>query len=318
MWHNYVVVARGVLLLQYKGIRLNLPYMGRGGGGVKAMHPGMVYATEMLLLLLAIVSVSLLPGFLCSIPVGDVEVLYVKPAEPSTECPSGDSPCHSLQYYANHSNFTSNRRFLFLEGEHHLDSVVSMSGVANLSLVGAIPGVTILCKSWPSGFCFKDFVNLNFKKMVIHNICSCSCFSYSNKASVNLLNGLEASLEGVTVTSTSYYSALMANNIEGFLSITNSRFTGDVQVMYSLCNRSSIFNLTTSAYDSGLRVESCGDLQVLIADTICAGGPYLSFVGVNTTQNSTITVKDTTVHGAWVVQLQCGNQCYNSIFIGFL
>ena len=64
-------------------------------------------------------------------PVGAEKVFYVKPTVPTTECPSGDSPCHSLQYYANHSSFTNNSRFLFLEGEYHLDSVVEIRNVAN-------------------------------------------------------------------------------------------------------------------------------------------------------------------------------------------
>ena len=66
---------------------------------------------------------------------GAEKVFYVKPTVPTTECPSGDSPCHSLQYYANHSSFTNNSRFLFLEGEHYLDAVVEIRNVVNLSLV---------------------------------------------------------------------------------------------------------------------------------------------------------------------------------------
>ena len=62
---------------------------------------------------------------------GAEKVFYVKPTVPTTECPSDDSPCRSLQYYANHSSFTN---FLFLEGEHYLDAVVE---IINLSLVGA-------------------------------------------------------------------------------------------------------------------------------------------------------------------------------------
>ena len=77
-----------------------------------------------------------LGGLLLSIACAE-KVFYVKPTVPMTECPSGDSPCHSLQYYANHSSFTNNCRFFFLEGKHLLDSVVTISNVANLSLVGA-------------------------------------------------------------------------------------------------------------------------------------------------------------------------------------
>ena len=86
-------------------------------------------------LFLAVLLTTLLHQSVCRIFDSPLKVFYVKPTVPRTECPSGDSPCHSLQYYANHS---SNSRFLFLEGEHHLDSVVTISNVANLSLVGGI------------------------------------------------------------------------------------------------------------------------------------------------------------------------------------
>lgn len=81
------------------------------------------------------------------------KVYYVKPAESSSsECPSGSlDPCHSLQYYADYTNFTSNSLFLiFLPGEHHLDSVVEINKVANLSLEGVNSEVKIFCSSFPS------------------------------------------------------------------------------------------------------------------------------------------------------------------------
>ena len=43
---------------------------------------------------IAILIFSLFGQGLCYSSVGDVEVFYVKLTE-STECPSGDSPCHS-------------------------------------------------------------------------------------------------------------------------------------------------------------------------------------------------------------------------------
>jgi hypothetical protein len=279
---------------------------------------------EMLVLLLAIVSVSLLPGFLCSIPVGDVEVLYVKPAEPSTECPSGDSPCHSLQYYANHSNFTSNRRFLFLEGEHHLDSVVNVSGVANLSLVGASPGVTILCKSSPSGFYFEKFMNLNFENMVI---CNCSSGQSGGFLTVNLLGGSEASFRGVTITNSSdglYGTGLRAEDVKGSLSIFDSSFIAplemNIAVTYSLCNTSSTFsfsgNSVVTSTNTALSVEVyCGDLQVLIAHTNFTTFNHANLAGKAVVmyfyevKNSSIMVQNSTQYGNTYISVMTSGTC---------
>ena len=98
--------------------------------------------------------------------VGAEKVFYVKPTVPTTECPSGDSPCHSLQYYANNSSFTNNSRFLFLEGEHHLDSVVEIRNVANLSLVGVTARVKIACGSLPTGLYMENLNRLTFENML--------------------------------------------------------------------------------------------------------------------------------------------------------
>ena len=96
----------------------------------------------------------------------------VKPTGPTTECGGNTScegsPCHSLEYYASHSNFTNNSRFLFLEGEHHLDTFVEIRNVANLTLVGASSGVKIVCKSsLSSGFLVTDFNGLTIDNMVL-------------------------------------------------------------------------------------------------------------------------------------------------------
>ena len=111
--------------------------------------------------------------------VGAEKVFYVKPTLPTTECPSGDSPCHSLQYYANHSSFTNNSRFLFLEGEHHLDGAVSIANVANLSLVGANSGVEILC-AMPPGLQHKSvgvYIEQYWDGLMIENLTLSNCFN---------------------------------------------------------------------------------------------------------------------------------------------
>jgi predicted outer membrane repeat protein len=169
-------------------------------------------------------------------------LFYVKSTGSAADCPSGDSPCHSLQYYANHSSFTNNSRFFFLEGEHHLDSVVEVRNVANLSLVGANSGVKILCQSLPSGFHIEEFVKLHIENVTVSN-----CKEFYN-ASLHLETGSEVSLYQVAISSTLHRDVmgLVAINVVGTFSISDSSFLaiGGLVIQYKICNRPSHFEFT--------------------------------------------------------------------------
>ena len=188
-------------------------------------------------------------------------LFYVKPTvAPTTECPSGDSPCHSLQYYANHSNFTNNSRFLFLEGEHHLDSVVTISNVTNLSLAGFSSGVEILCKSVPSGFHVETFIEFNIENMAIT-----SC-TRSENAYLSLLNGSDVRLKYFNMT-----GSYVATNVLGTFSTFASTFFSPqgvrIRVDYSLCDKPSYFNFSKSKlHDINIGMH-CTGIQVLVEDS---------------------------------------------------
>ena len=239
-----------------------------------------------------------------------VKVFYVNPtvAPGTTECPSGDSPCHSLQYYANHSNFTNNSRFLFLEGEHHLDSVVTITNVANLSLVGLSSGVEILCKSVPSGFHVEIFIEFNIENMAIT-----SC-TRSENASLSLLNGADIRLKYLNMS-----GSYVATNVLGTFSIFASTFFspqgGRIQVDYSLCDGPSYFNFSKSKLheidiDIGMH---CTGIHVLVEDSTLYS--VLKAVLTNNSffvSNSIVTgdtrfYKDTTCFGSQcdISSLQC-------------
>ena len=198
------------------------------------------------------------------------KVFYVKPTVPTTECPSGDSPCHSLQYYANHSSFTNNSRFLFLEGEHHLDSVVTISNVANLSLVGAGSGVEILCMSLPSGFHIKEFIGVKIE-------------SVSSNCTVDLKNG-----SGVSINSSNLRQQLIADDVLGCFNISSSH-TDIFSVNYSLCGVPAM--LTMMNHDGCLAYLElgCSNLQIAITDTVMASsykcGLKITFA-ISTSNNS--------------------------------
>ena len=211
-------------------------------------------------------------GLTLEIP--QVKVFYVKATvSPTTECPSGDSPCHSLQYYANHSNFTNNSRFLFLEGEHHLDSVVTISNVANLSLVGLSSGVEILCKSVQSGFHVEKFIGLNIENMAIANCTG------SENASLSLIAGSDVNLNYIAVTTSSgcVANGIVAMNIVGAFSIVGSTFFtpngSNILVHYLMCNGNSHFNFsnnTLSNPSEGTELDFsiyCSNVQITLKDS---------------------------------------------------
>ena len=206
--------------------------------------------------------VACLGGLLLSTACAE-KVFYVKPTVPTTECPSGDSPCHSLQYYANHSSFTNNSRFLFLEGEHHLDSVVTISNVANLSLVGAGSGVEILCMSLPSGFRIEEFIGVKIENMVI---------SYCNTGPANafeLVNGSEVTIDHVTIANCSgdHCRGLWAEEVVGCFSILNSIFKvinhgGTLHINYSFCKLPTFLNLANNTLITSL--YACEDAELYL------------------------------------------------------
>ena len=249
-------------------------------------------------------------GLTLEIP--QVQVFYVKPTvAPTTECPSGDSPCHSLQYYANHSSFTNNSRFLFLEGEHHLDSVVTISNVANLSLVGLSSGVDILCKSVPSGFYVEKFMGFNIEKMALTN-----CTGTGN-APLSLMNGSDVSLKGVTIKpSGGDADGLVATNVLGVFSIFNSTLPSfaNILVDYTLCDTSSYFNLTKNILDAKLNIRIyCSDTQVLIDDSRLSDEVTIEYSVL--TNNSIRVSNSRFCGGGMTIGITCyGSNCGNRNF----
>ena len=65
------------------------------------------------------------------------QTYYVRPPNSTKPCPSTSEPCHELNYYAQHNTFnTSNAGFVFLPGNHTLNTTIEVENVQNLTLTG--------------------------------------------------------------------------------------------------------------------------------------------------------------------------------------
>jgi hypothetical protein len=193
-------------------------------------------------LLLATVSVS------NSLFVGTEKVFYVEPTGSRTECPSYDSPCYSLQYYANDSLtiFTNNSKFLFLEGEHHLDGVVNISNVANLSLVGASLKVKIVLGTHPSGFHFQELFGLKIENLNI------SSYSQSTELARDTAVGIVYSSE-ISFNRVSLHYLILVLHVEGTaVTVTNIEAGGLILRCSNVPCTVHILNTTFNLFQGNL------------------------------------------------------------------
>ena len=223
--------------------------------------------------------------------VGAEKVFYVKPTVSTTGCPSENFPCFSLQYYADHSNFTNNSVFFFLEGEHHLESVVNITGVANLSLIGD-SRAQIMCTSHISGFLVREFSRLSIDSIAI------SGCSGDENASLSLTTGSGMTLHHVTIfNSPVEYDAISieATDVTGQFVISNCTFMepegSKVLVTYSSGIGSSHFHFKNNTLLGGtaLVVDICSThISVLITDSFFNGSEGLNVHFHSLTDNNVL------------------------------
>ena len=245
---------------------------------------------------------------LCS---SSLKEFYVKPTGSRAECPS---PCHSLQDYADNSSFTANNsKFIFLEGEHHLGTVVHIRNVANLSMVGASSRVKILCVTMPSGFHIEEFVSLNIENMTILNCREKNSSIYLGAGSdvsfkcVNLSSNLSTSdlwykavitLTTVNVVGTfvvsdssflayspddiAYYGLYMIRNAPSNspILIKNNVFAAPIQFHYTCgtndCSQDSVEFTNNTFIDSSVVLANGG--SVVMRDAVFSGLSTFSFM----------------------------------------
>ena len=236
-----------------------------------------------------------------------VQVFYVGSTTECSSASSDNSPCHSLQYYANNSNFTSNSIFHFLQGQHHLETVITIRNVVNLTLVGASSGVKILCHSPQSGLTVEEFRYLSAEYLTFSE-----CSHKPDVSAVVLDTGSELSLNHVTISkssSDSEYTGLSVNNVTGSFSIRSSVFYtpigNGIRVLYPLSNRHSYFEFSgnevsscngDSAYGLYLGVDTL-NVQMVLTGSKFIVGEYSLLVNFTMVTNNSYKISNSSFQG---------------------
>ena len=217
----------------------------------------------------SLLPVSVAALLLCLCPVSQsFDYCVVPDTGDCDDCPLllNNAPCNTLQYYADNSNFTSNSIFHFLEGEHTLSTVVEVTNITNLTLVGVGPHQNLNIVQG-SGFTVSNFDNFR-----VENI------RFSN-GTFFLKNGSSLSIDRVTFFNS---SGIIATTLRNRSSISNSRFL-DFKTRYFIkidyphgnCpgpSHISIINCEISSRHSEgwgvLLTIACPNVHVIIANLI--------------------------------------------------
>ena len=124
---------------------------------------------------------------------------------------------------------------------------MTISNVANLSLVGAGSGVEIFGMSLSSGFHIEEFIGVKIENMVISY-----CRAGPRNAAFGLVNGSEVIIDYVIISNCSGIdcTGLLAEEVVRSFSILNSIFVENdgvtLSIKYSFCKLPTILNLTNN------------------------------------------------------------------------
>ena len=183
---------------------------------------------------------------------------YVR-SNASTACPT--KSCLTLNEYANDSvkYFTSDTSFVFLDGEHYLDSALWIRNKTNISMRGANVNVTIVLLS-----------NAHFR------------FSKSQEFVLSLLiirfHGFDSDV--------GFSSALIIENCHGFTlsNLKFSRYSGTEGLSRAIFLQQSTVNITNSS------VSNCNNTQ---GSAIYASCSTINFFGSNHFSRNRVLLKGT-------------------------
>ncbi len=126
-------------------------------------------------------------------------VCFVKPnASQAQECPG--QPCFTLDQYTQQAGryFTTGSHFLFLPGDHSLQTTLSITNVSNITLGGEVSasGINIVCSN-AGFFLIKNATNLTFQGLVFVSLPNKN-ITTGNRSIFNILNTRELTMLNLT------------------------------------------------------------------------------------------------------------------------
>ena len=197
-------------------------------------------------------------------------VYYVKPSD-TEYCPPHFQPCHTLEYYVNYSNMTSNSTFLFLKGLHTLQFTAEIGNVTNLALIGvAGPEDSKIQCEGPAGFYFRQLIPGN---LTISNLLFSNCGGDIAEGSCGALildTVLHLNMTNVIVENSTGYG-LLGYNILG-----NSFITGSV-FRYNRATQDCLGGNTWFYYNNCPKLDTATSLVIDSSELLFGYQPHVQF-----------------------------------------
>ena len=202
-------------------------------------------------------------------------------------------PCHTLQYYVNNSNFSSNSTFLFLKGSHILQGIAEIRNVTNLALIGVGPGESNIQCEGPPGLYLKQIIhgNLTISNLMFSN-CGVESVDGLRSGALILNTVFDLNLTNVIVENTTGYG-LLEFNLLGNSFVTNSVFRhnratqdcigGNTCIYYSNCPKLETPTLLTISSSQFL----FGKVSTRPCRSLCTGGLSFYIKCTNVSVNAT-------------------------------
>ena len=257
---------------------------------------------------------------LCLCPASQsLDYCVVPDAGDCNDCPLLlNASCNTLQYYANNSIFTNNSIFHFIEGEHNLSTVVKVTNVTNLTLVGV--GLQqnlnkVQCNNQPhAGFVVRNFANFSVKNLSFYGCNTGYVQIHQERSSFFLSTGSGLTFDCVTISSS---FGIIATKLQGHFFISNSTVLYSIEnfIEYTdYCTGSSHLFIDNSKFLGGKQglfsKIACPNVYIIITNSVFSFNTeaiafhFVVFTG-NFIEMSNITISNNILGVTILLVAQC-------------